>query len=268
MNKTILTSRWFIAVLLILPLAVIVIYELQKMWLLLTLILVTFAAFEWGRLCQLSRRDCLFYSALFFVLSCLGSVFLFNEIDLQHRLASLAVVIWVFLVPWWLLRKWHLPTVVMASVGMLLLFAAWMASWLLFTDHLFLLVVAIAVVCLNDSVAYFVGKSIGRTPLAATISPKKTVEGMLGGIIVALIIGIIFYWSNNAKEQPLVVVLVVIFAVSVLGVVGDLAESQFKRQSGVKDSGQLLGEHGGVLDRFDAMLPVLPFVFLLNTWII
>ncbi len=263
-----LKSRWFIALLLITVLTTIFIYDLHRVWMLLTLVLVTIASYEWGKLCKLSRRDSFVYSVLFVILSCISTLLLLEEDYFQQRLAALIVLLWVFVVPWWLLRKWHLPPVVMMSVGMLFLFTAWMASSFLFASNLFLLTMAIAIVCLNDSIAYFVGRSIGQTPLAVTISPKKTVEGSLGGIGFVMLLGMILYWYIDFDNQPLVVVLAIIFSMSVLAVLGDLSESQFKRYSGVKDSGVLLGDHGGVLDRFDAMLPVLPFIFLLNVWTI
>ena len=110
----------------------------------------------------------------------------------------------------------------------------------------------------NDTFAYLVGRSIGKTKLFERISPKKTWEGFIGGIIctqgIAYLISI--YFSELAPIHWHVVALIV----SVFGTLGDLVESMFKRSLGVKDSGTILPGHGGILDRFDGVLLSSPFV--------
>lgn len=111
-----------------------------------------------------------------------------------------------------------------------------------------------------DSAAYFVGRALGRRRLAPAISPGKTVEGAVGGAVAAVAAG----WALAALTPVTAVVGaalgLVIFAAAL---VGDLAESSLKRQAGVKDSGALLPGHGGVLDRFDSTLFVLPVLYYL-----
>ncbi len=109
-----------------------------------------------------------------------------------------------------------------------------------------------------DSFAYFVGMAIGKRKLAPKISPGKSIEGVLGGSVGAVFVGSL--WAPHAgiaSWQGAVIALIL----SVISVAGDLAESALKRYAGVKDSGNLLPGHGGVLDRFDSSLFVLPFVY-------
>ena len=113
----------------------------------------------------------------------------------------------------------------------------------------------------NDVFAYLVGMAFGRHPLFPRHSPKKSWEGFFGGLLGALCVGgaiAALSWGGVAWPLWLGLSLVV----SVTGVAGDLVESMFKRTAGVKDSGNLIPGHGGVLDRFDAVLVSAPFVFV------
>lgn len=113
----------------------------------------------------------------------------------------------------------------------------------------------------NDTFAYIVGKSIGKTKLYPSISPKKTVEGFLGGFVFTILAGIII---NNMMELYNILFLVLMAVlVSVFGTIGDLVESKFKRTAAVKDSGRIMPGHGGILDRFDSVIFVAPFILLL-----
>ena len=109
-----------------------------------------------------------------------------------------------------------------------------------------------------DSGAYFAGKSFGRTKLFERISPGKTWEGWLGGTLLAL--GVAWLLSRYLTDLDLFHWLGVAIIISVFGVLGDLVESMMKRSLGVKDSGNLIPGHGGILDRFDSLLMVVPFI--------
>lgn len=112
----------------------------------------------------------------------------------------------------------------------------------------------------NDTFAYIVGKSIGKHKLLEKISPKKTIEGFLGGMVFAVLAGILI---SKYYTQALVSIWIVIaILVSIFGTLGDLIESKFKRMAGVKDSGKIMPGHGGVLDRLDSLIFVAPFIFL------
>jgi phosphatidate cytidylyltransferase len=109
---------------------------------------------------------------------------------------------------------------------------------------------------------YYTGRAFGRRPLAPSISPKKTIEGAIGGLVVApLVLVAIAHWWLPRLALPLV--WGAGLAIVVAGIAGDLFESAMKRAAGVKDSGTLIPGHGGVLDRIDALLFVAPLFYLL-----
>lgn len=112
----------------------------------------------------------------------------------------------------------------------------------------------------NDIFAYLVGKWVGRTPLARKVSPKKTIEGTMGGVIgtIALAFAVQYWWPMNFWFDWPIIGLIAALA----GIAGDLAESLIKRNLQIKDSGTLLPGHGGLLDRFDAMLFSIPAVLI------
>lgn len=109
-----------------------------------------------------------------------------------------------------------------------------------------------------DSGAYFAGKSMGRNKLFERISPGKTWEGWVGGTLLSL--GVAWLLAQYMTDLSLFHWLGIAVIVSVFGVLGDLAESLLKRSLGVKDSGSLIPGHGGILDRFDSLLMVVPFI--------
>ena len=110
----------------------------------------------------------------------------------------------------------------------------------------------------NDTFAYLIGRSIGRTRLFERISPKKTWEGTIGGVVCTL--GIAYVLSIYFTELSFIHWLTIALLTSIFGTLGDLVESMFKRNVGVKDSGNVLPGHGGILDRFDGVLLSSPFV--------
>jgi phosphatidate cytidylyltransferase len=164
-----------------------------------------------------------------------------------------------------------------ALLGMVIVAAALLAA-----NHAYVqrgaiyLISLLAVVFIADIAAYFVGKSIGKRKLAPAISPGKSWEGAIGGCVAVVVYGIVLMVRNDAWAQksfpavlsdawglPLAAFFLLIL--SGFSVVGDLFESMLKRRAGVKDSSKLLPGHGGILDRIDAQLPVLPIAALL-TW--
>ena len=124
---------------------------------------------------------------------------------------------------------------------------------------------------INDTMAYFVGSLIGKTPLSA-ISPKKTWEGTVGGVILSIgVMGAIGYWLYNTPNWSLfapVHWMTVAAIAAIAGTFGDLLESKLKRMAGVKDSGHIMPGHGGFLDRFDSLLVAAPFCWAYLMWVI
>jgi phosphatidate cytidylyltransferase len=120
----------------------------------------------------------------------------------------------------------------------------------------------ICFIWINDTMAYIVGSLIGRTPFAPSISPKKTIEGTVGGMILAVVAAGVYghFWGSQWLALQHWLVLAGIAAV--FGTLGDLLESKLKRMAGVKDSGKIMPGHGGFMDRFDSLLLAAPFAWL------
>lgn len=153
--------------------------------------------------------------------------------------------------------KWYTKGTVSLSVGMIILTLAWFSLVLLqATDPRFALYPLI-LVWIADTFAYFVGKKFGRLKLAPEISPKKTWEGVLGAVVGGLLLSGGLYLGLNLAI-PLLPWMMLTTVVVLISVVGDLFESTFKRAHHLKDSGNLLPGHGGLLDRIDALLSALP----------
>jgi phosphatidate cytidylyltransferase len=117
----------------------------------------------------------------------------------------------------------------------------------------------------TDSGAYFIGKAMGKKKLWPEISPNKTVEGSLGGVVCALVVACIFFFAAD-MNSTLLSLIGITAVLSVFGQIGDLVESAFKRHFNVKDSGNILPGHGGILDRFDSLLFVWPLLHFFHLW--
>ncbi|WP_407857062.1 phosphatidate cytidylyltransferase [Enterococcus hailinensis] len=132
-------------------------------------------------------------------------------------------------------------------------------------NSLAILLFAFFIVWSTDIGAYMVGRQIGKHKLWPEISPNKTTEGALGGIASAIVVAIIFFLVQPAVfHHNLVTIILFTFIFSIVGQFGDLVESAIKRHYDVKDSGNILPGHGGILDRFDSMLFVFPMMHLLG----
>ncbi|MDQ7002789.1 MAG: phosphatidate cytidylyltransferase [Ghiorsea sp.] len=112
-----------------------------------------------------------------------------------------------------------------------------------------------------DIAAYFTGKAMGKTKLCPSISPGKSVEGFMGGLVLGTITAAVFW--VQMLDMPMLTAVALALMLVLISVAGDLGESALKRAVGVKDSGRMLPGHGGILDRIDALLPSIPFVAML-----
>lgn len=117
----------------------------------------------------------------------------------------------------------------------------------------------------TDSGAYFIGKALGKNKLWPEISPNKTVEGSIGGVVCAVIVAAVFVIFSNINVG-LFTLMGITVVLSVFGQIGDLVQSAFKRHFNVKDSGNILPGHGGILDRFDSLIFVWPLLHLFHLW--
>ncbi|WP_405211715.1 phosphatidate cytidylyltransferase [Dokdonia sp. Asnod2-E02] len=117
-----------------------------------------------------------------------------------------------------------------------------------------------ALIWINDTFAFIVGKSIGKHKLLERISPKKTIEGFVGGLVFCCLASLLFYYFTDLLSLKLWITIALV--TSVFGTLGDLIQSQLKRQAGVKDSGRIMPGHGGLYDRLDSIIFAAPFLYL------
>ena len=178
-------------------------------------------------------------------------------------LLVVAALWWVLALAWVVLApQRRAGPLIGALVGWLVLVPAGVALLhlrLSLPQGLHWLLLAFFIVWVADSGAYFAGRALGRHKLAPQVSPGKTWEGAAGGLLLVAVLA--WFAAPVLGQQPLSL-LALCVPVAVFSVVGDLAESLFKRHAGVKDSGQLLPGHGGILDRLDSLFAVAPLLLL------
>jgi len=175
-------------------------------------------------------------------------------------LLILATLFWIIAAPIWLYTKKPCSHhFVLSLVGLLLLLTTWLGLLGLHGLNPWLLLGVIATVSIADSAAYFSGKRFGRHKLAPAISPGKTWEGVAGAMLAVTLYGLLLCYFFKLSLW----LIIGLWLLVALSIVGDLLESLLKRQAGLKDSGHILPGHGGVLDRIDGLIPVLPISLLL-----
>ena len=173
----------------------------------------------------------------------------------------------------------QLPRPARWGLGLVAMWAAWLAVAQARAVSINFMLSVLCLVWMADIAAYFGGRAFGRRKLALSISPGKSWEGVWSGMVGVLALAVFWIWLDGlgAFDGPslfsrlmqtlgVVGMVLALLALSGLSVVGDLVESLVKRAAGAKDSSRLLPGHGGVLDRVDALLPVLPAALALTTW--
>ncbi len=246
---------------------------------LLTLAMIAAAGWEWGRLNGAGGALSLMLGAL--VAAACGAMLAAGRIaDAPVRLWWTALVVWVIggaLLLRLLPAGWAaLPQALRLAVGPLLLWAAWLALAHAKTIGVNFILSVMCLVWVADIAAYFAGRAFGRRKLAPQISPGKSWEGVAGGMagVLLLAAGWIAFDRNVAVDAPSLYtrlferggaagLVAAALGLAAISVVGDLVESLVKRAAGAKDSSRLLPGHGGVLDRVDALLPVMPLALAL-----
>ena len=133
----------------------------------------------------------------------------------------------------------------------------------------YVVLVPFAVAFTSDAGAYFAGLYLGKHKLSPVISPNKTIEGVIGGLIASVFSMVIYALILQIADFRVSYGLAILYGLlgSAIGVFGDLCLSVIKRQSGIKDYGNLIPGHGGILDRFDSMMTVAPLMEILLLWI-
>lgn len=253
-------------------------------WGVLTLIVVAIAASEWARLAAFdSTGTMLFSGATILIGLCLlflpGSGFNAGTgwpEAVVLPICGAATLFWLLVIPPWLYFGWRIASgLAKASIGWLVLIATWVAIVQIQARSPGMLLALMAIVWIADTAAYFSGRRFGRRKLAPSISPGKTWEGVYGALFAvgAYALALLPLAARSGYAQTLTIGAVVTWVVLVLllaamSVTGDLFESLLKRQRGVKDSGQVLPGHGGVLDRIDALTAAMPAAALVAHFVI
>lgn len=276
-----MTKTRFLAALVMGPAAILAVLFLPTPWMMvLAAVLFLAGLWEWFKLADvedtLTRTFLLAANLLLMVMLVWGSR--------TERGGSLALFHLMILVGlgWWLLAALWLrfPTfgshhegwarAIKLAAGTLAVVPAWCALAVIHGDpadaatvgiiprnHLWLLT-ALMMIWMADTGAYFAGRKFGRHKLSPRISPNKTVEGLIGGAVAAMVFGLIFAMIAGASTAQLPWVALTALITVIASVVGDLFESLLKRHAGAKDSSDLIPGHGGILDRVDSVLAALP----------
>jgi phosphatidate cytidylyltransferase len=245
-------------------------------WLLVCALVCGAGAWEWGGLSRFGTLQKAVYAVLM-AAACLvvghaaglgGEQQALPLMLLPFYLAS--ALLWLLAVPLWLQRKWRIAGVGAAVVvGLIVLLPPALALAHLRQFGAWVMLAALAVCWVADIAAYFSGRAFGRRKLAPGISPGKTWEGVYGAVGGVLVYGFVVSWllfSQPASPLAVLVLALALAALTAVSIIGDLFESLLKRQAGIKDSGNLLPGHGGVLDRIDSLTSTLPLVGLAALW--
>jgi len=245
---------------------------------LMTAVVVVYAAWEWSNLAGFSRKLIRLFYALSLAVLLIVSGYVLGMSDSSTLDLAVGKTLMSWLVPWWaiaLLWVQGYPSSALlwgsswarALIGYLVIVPAWLAMVILIHANQgeWLIMIVVLIVAFADIGAYFSGRAFGKHKLAINVSPKKTWEGLVGGVVANLIFVAVLLVALNVDHWPMLLGLVMITVLA--SVLGDLLESMVKRHRGIKDSGNILPGHGGILDRLDSLtaaLPVFTLVYLFS----
>lgn len=240
-------------------------YLPANIWEVILLVVIVIGASEWSAMSGLRGYGKLAYGLLVAVLcilsfSVLSQSFLLLE-PIQYQIKFWVILtstlLWLFVVPFLLISATNsYSAYIKLLLGLIVLMGAWFAFLSLYKVSPLFLLITLATVWIADSAAYFSGKKFGKHKLAPSISPGKTWEGVVGAFLAVTIYGLCIVYFFKLTYW----IVLGFWCVLILSIIGDLFESQLKRQAGLKDSGSILPGHGGVLDRIDGIVSTLPFV--------
>ena len=239
-------------------------------------IIFTLGAWEWSKLAGYKAQWARWVYAL--ATAALG-VYLAWFLDWLQNIKLLQTILLVAGVWWAVALLWiqgypassiiWRSALVRTVMGWVVLIPAWLACIFLYNHShgAWLIVMLVVVVAAADIGAYFSGRTFGNRKLAPNVSPGKTWEGVIGGLLFVLLIAFAFKFIVGLQNWQ--ALLIVVLPAALVSVVGDLLESMLKRHSGIKDSSQLLPGHGGVLDRIDGLVaaaPLFTLCLILTGW--
>lgn len=256
------------------------------------LLVMAIGAWEWGALmdCAAKTRRTAFVFTNVCLLCALWYFFPLENLWIdKHTLnPTILAVLWLA-VGWWSLSAiltfayprcsgfWSKHRSIRGVFGWLTLVPTWLAfmvirsnDYQVDTYHGSQLIMALFLMVWSADIgAYFVGKSMGKHKLMPNVSPGKTIEGVIGGIVVACLLMSVLGYFLEWQQQQYFLALIVTAIITTISVLGDLSESMFKRQAGIKDSGTILPGHGGILDRIDSLTataPIFALCYALMGW--
>ena len=247
----------------------------QNGWIAFCAVFLGLSAWEWGALMALAAVGRSIYSIFLVGLFVLPGILETSVTNGRYAPAWVYYVagsFWIVLVPLWIGWRQRIDgRALLLAVGAIVLVPAFAAMVDLRSIHPSLLIAVLGTVWVSDTAAYFAGRRLGRRKLAPSISPGKTWEGVAGALAAVGIYALV--WAGlgapghtsawpAAMRVAVTWILPVLLGLAVVGMIGDLFESLIKRQAGVKDSGTLLPGHGGILDRIDASVAMLPLAVL------
>ena len=224
-------------------------------------------SFEWGNLAGMPR-----WERAAFVIACAGgyavlAAFQLTGVFPQEALTGVfvaSVVFWIGCAPVWMwFGTRQRGKVLPFLLGLFVLLPCALASVVLHSRGPGVLLAALALIWIADTAAYFSGRAFGRTKLAPSISPGKTLEGAAGAMLACIAYGVVLNALSPSVAHVTgngmaLTIMALSAALCVLSIVGDLFESMLKRQANIKDSGSILPGHGGILDRIDSVTSTLP----------
>ncbi|NLB58319.1 MAG: phosphatidate cytidylyltransferase [Gammaproteobacteria bacterium] len=281
-----MTRTRVLAALVMAPVAIAAVLLLPTPWLVAVVMVVFLGGlWEWLRLAGLEdglARSALLVANLLLILALVwASASDPNASLVLLKLFSVAAVIGWLLVAMWLrypsfgADNGPRARTIKLAAGTLVIVPAWCALALIHAGEPHgnrWLLVALFIVWAADTGAYFTGKRFGGQwfgdrRLAPSISPNKTIEGLVGGLVLAVLVGVVGGYLAGATPAELPLVALVAFLAAMFSVIGDLYESLMKRHAGVKDSGNLIPGHGGLLDRIDGVVAALPVFAVGQIWL-
>ncbi len=236
---------------------------LQPLWLwrILVSVFIGVAWWEWVRLSKAVDKTAFI---VFATAALLGLIYVFSGVGFSLGVVVFSMILWSLAIVFCYLKTEKMSQLILPQTKLLfgawvLAFSWWSLIWLREqANGPYWVLGFLAIIWLADTGAYFAGKRFGRTKLAPSISPGKTVEGLVGGALcVALYAAIVpgFFVENSRILLAIIAVVIAIISVG-----GDLFESWLKRYAQMKDSSQVLPGHGGVLDRIDSLIAAMPFI--------
>jgi len=217
------------------------------------------AAWEWA---QFVAPNNMKLRIGYWLLCFVGFFFIYR---VPHFYLYSAAIVWWLLALFWVVaypkkqQQWARPSV-MAIMGFFVLFSTWrgLIDLQVLRHGPLVVLYVMCLVWVADTGAYFAGRRWGKRKLAPTVSPGKSIAGLIGGLVLTLVLALWVSYDVNLSPVQIIYLILLTLLTALASVLGDLLESMVKRYRGVKDSGRILPGHGGILDRIDSLTAALP----------